>query len=268
MSASPSPWRAFPALLRVGFAESVAYRAEMLIWFLAVTMPIIMMFVWDRVAEAGPVGGMDQQDLGRYFLAMVLVRQLTGAWVVWELNYEIRDGSLNGWLLKPMHLLWFSAARHLAAHPFRLVVLGPLVGALLLWRPELAFWPGLGTLALAALSVALAWGIGFAFQVAFGALAFFLKQSSGVWGVWFGAYMLLSGYIFPIGLAPPWLQPVLRALPFRFQLSVPVEILTGLLSGTEALAAFVGQLIWLLLSIGLAAATWRFGVGRYEAVGS
>ncbi|MCB9797327.1 MAG: ABC-2 family transporter protein [Alphaproteobacteria bacterium] len=260
--------RAFPALLRIGFAESVAYRAEMIIWFLAVTTPVIMMFVWDRVAEGGPVGGLDQQDLGRYFLAMIAVRQFTGAWVVWELNYQIRDGSLNSWLIKPMHPLWFSAARNLAAHPFRLVVLVPLFAMLLLWRPELAFWPGWGTLALTALSVAVAWGIGFAFQVAFGALAFFLKQSNGVWALWFGAYMLLSGYVFPIRLAPGWMQPVLLALPFRFQLAVPVEILTGMLTGTEAASAFLGQLLWLAVSVGVAATTWRFGVGRYEAVGS
>ena len=32
--------RAYPTLLRVGFAEAVAYRAEMLVWMLATTMPL------------------------------------------------------------------------------------------------------------------------------------------------------------------------------------------------------------------------------------
>jgi len=35
--------RALPTLFRVGFAEMVAYRAEMLVWVLATTMPLIAM---------------------------------------------------------------------------------------------------------------------------------------------------------------------------------------------------------------------------------
>jgi len=38
--------RAFPTLLRVGFADAVAYRAEFLIWVLVYAMPIIMLSLW------------------------------------------------------------------------------------------------------------------------------------------------------------------------------------------------------------------------------
>jgi len=31
--------RAVPTLMKVGFAEAVAYRAEMVVWVLATTMP-------------------------------------------------------------------------------------------------------------------------------------------------------------------------------------------------------------------------------------
>ena len=43
-------FRAFPTLLRIGFAEAVAYRAELVIWVLTATAPLISMFIWDRVA--------------------------------------------------------------------------------------------------------------------------------------------------------------------------------------------------------------------------
>src|SRR5438874_2580535 len=33
--------RAFPTLMRIGFAEAVAYRAEMFVWILATTMPLV-----------------------------------------------------------------------------------------------------------------------------------------------------------------------------------------------------------------------------------
>ena len=33
--------RAFPTLLKIGFAEALAYRAEMLVWMLTSTMPLV-----------------------------------------------------------------------------------------------------------------------------------------------------------------------------------------------------------------------------------
>ena len=38
MSRASVSIRAIPALLRIGFAESVAYRAEFLVWILSTTM--------------------------------------------------------------------------------------------------------------------------------------------------------------------------------------------------------------------------------------
>ena len=46
--------RAFPTLLRVGFAEAVAYRAELLVWVLATTMPLVMLALWTAVARTRP----------------------------------------------------------------------------------------------------------------------------------------------------------------------------------------------------------------------
>ncbi len=47
--------RALPTLARVGFAEAVAYRAEMFVWILSTTMPLIMMALWTAVARDAPV---------------------------------------------------------------------------------------------------------------------------------------------------------------------------------------------------------------------
>ena len=61
--------RALPTLFRVGFAEVVAYRAEMLVWVLATTMPLIMLALWSAVSHDAPVGRFDQEDFVAYFLA-------------------------------------------------------------------------------------------------------------------------------------------------------------------------------------------------------
>ena len=72
--------RAFPALLRVGFADALAYRAEMIVWVLATTMPLVMLALWTTVAETRPGGPLRRSaQFVAYFLATFIVRQLTGA---------------------------------------------------------------------------------------------------------------------------------------------------------------------------------------------
>ncbi|HEY8088356.1 MAG TPA: ABC transporter permease, partial [Polyangiaceae bacterium] len=78
--------RAFPTLLRVGFVDAVAYRAEMLVWVLATTMPLVMLALWVSVAETAPVGRYDQPAFVAYFLCTFVVRQLTGSWAFYEMN--------------------------------------------------------------------------------------------------------------------------------------------------------------------------------------
>ena len=99
--------RAYPALLRTGFVAAVAYRAEFLIWMFSTNMPLVMLALWAAVARSGPVAGYTKAGFGAYYLAVLLVRLLTGAWVVWEMTFEIKQGTLALRLLRPIHPLIF-----------------------------------------------------------------------------------------------------------------------------------------------------------------
>jgi len=46
--------RALPTLLQIGVAETVAYRAEFLVWILTMTQPLIMLGLWTSVARDAP----------------------------------------------------------------------------------------------------------------------------------------------------------------------------------------------------------------------
>ena len=52
--------RATPTLVRVGFARTIAYRAEMTIWILTALMPLVMLALWNAVAKDSPVAGYNQ----------------------------------------------------------------------------------------------------------------------------------------------------------------------------------------------------------------
>lgn len=260
--------RAAPTLLRVGWSEMVAYRAEVVIWFLTASLPLVMMLVWDRVAARGPVEGLDQATLARYFASALVVRQFTGVWIVWQLNTRIRNGALSGDLLKPIGPLWVHAAENLAAMPLRAVVLVPLLALVGWWRPT-AFAPiGPGEALALPLSIALAWTLMWMVQVSIGSLAFRWRQSLGMWEVWFGAFMLLSGYMFPVAVVPARFQPIFAWLPFRAMLGVPVEIASGLRTGRDVISGLGSQAAWLVAATLVARATWRWGIRHHEAVGA
>ena len=123
--------RAYPTLLRVGLAEAVAYRAEFLVWMLTTTMPLVMLALMSAVAREGHVGRFDRHGFVAYYLATLIVRQMTGAWVVWEMNREIKEGTLALRLLRPIHPLVSYSADALAAMPMRALVALPIaVGVL------------------------------------------------------------------------------------------------------------------------------------------
>lgn len=260
--------RATPALFRVGFASMVAYRAEMIIWILSATMPLIMLALWNAVTAEGSIAGFGQVEMARYFTATLVVRQLTSCWLVWQFNWEVKTGGLSPKLLRPLNPLWFEGLTMLAAMPFRALVLFPLLAALVLWRPDLVAWPGALALLLAAVSTAMAFALQFLVQSLFGMISFWWDQSMGLFNLWFGAWMLLSGYVAPIAVFPAWARSALDVLPFRYMLGLPVELLGGFLAPEDALGELGVQLLWIVVLGLLARWMWARGIARYGAFGA
>jgi ABC-2 type transport system permease protein len=260
--------RATPTLLRVGFARTIAYRAEMTIWILTALMPLVMLALWNAVAKDSPVAGYNQVELTRYFTVALIVRQMTGSWIVWMLNWEIRSGQLSPQLLRPVPLLWNDAIWTLSAIPLRVIVLTPLVAALVWWRPDLVAFPGWPAVGLFFVSVFAAWMIHFVFQCIIGMLAFWLDQTDGLFGVWFTLYSLLSGYVAPLETFPVPVQHVIRFLPFRGMMATPVSILGGFVSPSDALPDVGIQIVWVAIMLALARLVWRRGLARYGAFGA
>ena len=95
--------RALPAMLRVGWKDALAYRGEFLVWMLSMTLPLVMLALFRAVAAEGAVGGFDGAAFTAYFLAGLTVRQLVSSWSIWEINREIREGTLSMRLLRPVH---------------------------------------------------------------------------------------------------------------------------------------------------------------------
>jgi ABC-2 type transport system permease protein len=267
MSRLRSTLRAFPTLLRIGFMDAVAYRAELLVWTLATTMPLVMLALFTTVAAGGPIGRYGQPQFVAYFLATFIVRQLTGSWAFYEMNFEVRNGTLAMRLLRPVHPLWAYAAENLAALPMRFVVSLPVAAVALVWvgvhavTHEPALW------AMFAASLLGSWLITLFVNFAVGCLSFFVESSMKLMDTWLVFFFVLSGYLIPVDLFPPGVRAVVDWLPFRYQIGLPVELMTGAHGAAHALSLLGRQWLWVAIGLGTTSVLWRSGLRRFAAYG-
>lgn len=258
--------KALPAMLRAGLAAVVAYRAEFLIWMFSTNMPLVMLAIWAAAARSAPVAGYTQKGFTAYYLAALLVRLLTGAWVVWELTMDIRQGMLGLRLLRPIHPLLSYASENIAAVPVRGVVAFPVV-AILLWtaRSELSHdWVSWVLLMPALMG---AWLLYFLVQAMIGTLALRFDSATSVFEAWLAFSNILSGYLVPLDLFPRAVRDIALALPFRFQLSFPIELMLGRWSRAEELQLLCAQWGYVAVFAVITHFAWRAGLRHYAAYG-
>jgi ABC-2 type transport system permease protein len=258
---------AYPGMLRAGLAGALAYRAEMVVWMLTTTMPLVSLSLWSAVAANGDVGGFSQRDFAVYFIAVLLVRQLSSSWLVWQLNMEIKSGALAQKLLRPVHPLWLYSAENLGALPLRVVLCSPLVVLSAVLFDVLPLPTTARSAVVFAAAMVGAWLLNFFMMALVGSLAFFVESSVAVFDFYLIGFMVFSGYLVPLELFPASVRAIADVLPFRYGLAFPVEIATGALSGPAMLRPLAIQ--WAFVA-GVAAAAlvvFRAGVRHFAAFG-
>lgn len=259
--------RSFPTLLAVGFADALAYRLEFFVWLLTTNMPLVMLALWSSVAEEAPIGRFGSTQFTAYYLATLIVRLLTGCWVAWEMNMEIRQGTLSMRLLRPIHPLIAYAAENIAAMPMRVVAVSPIVLVLLLGSGAGEVTREPGRLLLFVATTLLGWLLTFFLLTCIGCLGLLMDSAMSVAELYFGLFGVLSGYLIPLELFPDWLRGATSWLPFRYQLGFPVEVLVGHLSDAELLRELAMQLGWIAFFGLLGTWMWNLGMKRFHAVG-
>jgi ABC-2 type transport system permease protein len=267
-------WRRLAAIYRQKFATEIAiqfaYRAALAIWLIGLLLnPTIYLVVWTTVAttQGGAVGGFTAADFAGYFIAMMIVNQLTFDWHAFFMEWRVRTGDLSPMLLRPVHPIHNDIAENLTFKLLTFTVVAPVAVFLAMTfdariQPEpwqvFAFIPAL--LFAMALRFLLEWCLGI--------LAFWVTKMGAITQAWWVAVLFLSGQIAPLSLFPPLIQTIASVLPFRWMVSFPVEVGLGRLTPDRVLQGYVVQAVWIGLSLVLLRVGWRVGVRRYSAVGA
>ncbi|GAA5512027.1 hypothetical protein Dcar01_00741 [Deinococcus carri] len=252
------------------FAEMTEYRAEVIIWMLSGTLSLVMMLVWMAQAAAAPggqVNGYSPAEFATYFLGTWAMSQLMVVWVAWELDFEVRQGTLSPKLLRPLDPMWQHYAGHLAERVVRFPALLALV-ALFAWLSGASFthdpwaYPAALGLALLGFSARFLW------EYCLGLLAFWTESSTSFQELVWLVYAALGGMFAPLAFYPQWVQQIAVWTPFPYMLGLPAQLLAGKASLADAGRGALVLLGWLVVFWFVRLAVWRVGLRKYGAVGA
>jgi ABC-2 type transport system permease protein len=152
--------------------------------------------------------------------------------------------------------------------PFRILVSVPvaIVALVAVGRDAVTHDPT--AWALWAVSILGAWLITLSVNFVIGCLAFFMESSMKLMDAWLVFFFVLSGYMIPIELFPARMRSVVDWLPFRYQMGLPVEIMTGVHASQAEILELLGrQWAWVAIGLGATMLAWRRGLRQFAAYG-
>lgn len=220
-------------------------------------VPVLGLVVWTRTIPGDP-------SVAAYFLAILLVQLATVSYEHHTLANGIYDGSLSHLLLRPHSALISFVSENLALRLLHLLF-GMPVYIFLLVQLDVGFEPT--ALMIAIPSLVFAAVIRFLFTWSLATVAFWTNQAHGVVG--FGEVMiyLLGGSAIPIVFFPDATREIVNWLPFRAMLGFPAEVASGSIHGSDVMAGYAMQGMWLIIWFGFGSIVWRHGLRRFSAVG-
>ena len=235
------------------FKEEMAYRGEVLIYFLGTFIQLaIMYFLWSAVFKA-----YGAETLKGFTLPMMItyvsISTVLGIYnrsaVEWWIEEDVRTGFLSLILTKPLNFPGYYFFRDLGRMAFLFLVrcLPLLLIAFFFLNIALPSSP------IFFVSAVLGFFINFFLLFITGLWSFW--SSGSIWGMRFTRIIvsdMLSGSLIPIFLFPYWLRQISYVLPFQAVYSTPLLIYTGQISGSDALVSLGVQLFW-IAALGVAA---------------
>lgn len=265
LSAISSGLRIAGTLIAVYYAYMLEYRAELLLWVLSGSLPIILMGIWMQAASSGQFG-LSPIEFARYFLAAFLVRQFTVVWVIWEFEREIVEGKLSFRLLQPLNPIWHHFASHAAERLARLPFAFGLIGLFFLLYPQ-SFWlPGWQNIALFLIVVGCAFALRFLMQYTLSMFAFWIERASALEQFWLLFYLFLSGLIAPLDVFPPLVREIVLWTPFPYLIYFPASLLVGLPENVgRGLLVMLG---WSVVFFVIYRWLWKKGLRQYSGMGA
>jgi ABC-2 type transport system permease protein len=256
-----------------GLSTSLMYRGSLAIFVVSESLAYAgYIAFWYRASQSSTASTIyNGLELVGYFTLAAFHHTIQDHQTARDVGSDIRLGRLSYAMIRPYPYLLQATARSAATFVSRLALLTPI------FLLVTAFIPGFyqmiatdftiigGIYYLVALFVAAASAI--LTRLVVGMLAFDMTQIWGPDTMLIALYFATSGSVFPIDIAPSWLQQIALWSPTFYMTGFPTLVFIGRVS-PEQFANYLmhAGIVFVVLS-GIATLMWQRGIKRFEAIG-
>ena len=257
-------------LVAAGFKEQSRYRLAALGGLVAnATFGLLKVAILFATVEAagGELEGYDTATMSAYiWISQGLLGSVNLMGRV-DIAERIRTGDVTVDFLRPLDVHTAMIAHELGRSLFSLLPRGlpsVLIGALLV---GMATPDSPAAYVLGAVSLLLAMVISAATVYLVAAAGFWIVETRGLQLLYMVVAGFLAGLFVPLGLFPDWLHGIALATPFPAMLMFPTDILSGRISGLDAVELVGAQLLWLTAMVAVGQLMTRGGRRHLEVQG-
>lgn len=251
--------------LFVYYAHMLEYRAEIFLWILSGSLPIILMGVWVEAAQGGQFA-LSSIEFARYFFCVFQVRQFTNVWVIWDFEKEVIEGKLSFKLLHPFDPGWHHVARHLAEKMTRFPIAILLTLLFFGLYPQAMWRPSFSQLILCLMAICLSFTLRFLIQYTFAMFAFWTERASAIQQFWFLFDIFLSGITAPLDVFPTTVRDIVMWTPFPYTVYFPAALLIDI--PVNIIGGFLMMLAWIGIFFVINRSLWKWGLKQYSGMGA
>lgn len=255
---------------KIAILQQFQYRVANYFYMIGmVAEPVIYLVVWQTIARAqgGEVNGYTPGAFAAYYIVWTLVRNMNIVFTPYGWEWRIKNGRLNGELLRPLHPLHSDIA-FFAGWKVVMIILWLPLAAFLAWVFQPTLNPNLLQIVIFFCAI---WGAYLIRTMALsllGMITFWTTRVSAIYEMYFALELILSGRLVPMSLMPAWVQQISYFLPFRWTFGFPIEALVSPTITTNELFIGLGmQVLWIVIGTVFVNLVWRAGIKEYSSVG-
>lgn len=242
--------RKYTTLIEAGIKSSFAYRFKIITSLLFnVIYLYILFFIWKGIYSSHEnIAGLTFKETYSYIAVSTVLTYLFNSRTDWRMSMRVLNGQIIGYYSKPLpiQLQFFFEA-----------IGGVIVQFFIVLIPVIVFVSIIGTgfpdyqnIIFFILSLPLAFIINFCFEYSIGTISFYTESLWGVIILKNTVIAFLSGGLLPVRFFPENIQVLIKWLPFRGIIDIPINILNGRSLNYATLLWYIAmQTFWVVMLV-------------------
>ena len=262
-------------IFRTSLEERLAYRGDFALGTLMRFLPIItQIFLWKAIFDSLGADAMlvsyRFEDMVAYYLLSMLGRAFSSMPGLASTTAKlIREGEIKKFLVQPIDMIGFTLLGRLA-HKTAYYTIATLPFALVFFLCRDYFtdgWPNAETMLAFAISLVLAFLLGYFLDLCIGLIGFWFLEVSSLLFVYMLLNFFLSGHMFPLDLLPSPFHEIVDYLPFKYLAYFPAAIFLQKVEPGHLWYEIGIECLWLAGLIVVARTLYARGLRRYSGYG-